>query len=261
MERSLLLHHPQQHEINNSHVVVTSPASCPSDSTHNEGLAPAQQPPVTPRPAFRSDDTNPYPTTFVQANTTNFKQVVQMLTGSTTPTEQSHQQQQRPDPSPSSRAAAAIPPIRTTQKKQPGFRLYERRNSLKNALMINTLLPGFSSSSSSSPREAALNPPGPGFSPRNLFPRPHQHHNEALSPSVLDFPKLTLSSPVTPLNDDPFGKSSPLLGNSSSSEEERAIAEKGFYFHPSQANTPRDSEPQLLPLFPVTSPKISGTPS
>ncbi|KAI4320733.1 hypothetical protein MLD38_034180 [Melastoma candidum] len=147
-------------------------------------------------------------------------------------------------------AAATIPPIRPAQKKQQGFRLYERRNSLKNALMINTLLP--CSSSSSSP---------PGFSPRNLFPYPHQRHNEALFPSVLDFLKLTFSSPVTPLNDDPFGKSSPSLGNSSSSEEDGAIAEKGFYFHPSQANTPRDSEPQLLPLLPVTSPEISGTPS
>ncbi|KAM2567081.1 hypothetical protein TB1_009504 [Malus domestica] len=55
-----------------------------------------------------------------------------------------------------------------------------------------------------------------GFSPR---------HQKILSPSLLEFPSITLS-PVTPLNDQ-FDKSasSPSLGNSSS-EEDRAIAEK-----------------------------------
>ncbi|MBA0792067.1 hypothetical protein Gohar_016594 [Gossypium harknessii] len=88
---------------------------------------------------------------------------------------------------------------------------------------------------------------GAFYSPRNA---------EILSPSLLDFPKLALS-PVTPLNEDPFNKSSPSLGNSS--EEEKAIAEKGFYLHPSPMSTPRDTEPQLLPLFPVTSPRVSGS--
>ncbi|VVB15869.1 unnamed protein product [Arabis nemorensis] len=88
------------------------------------------------------------------------------------------------------------------------------------------------------------------FSPRNS-----SSENILLSPSMLDFPKLGLNSPVTPLrsNDDPFNKSSPLsLGHSS--EEDKAIAEKGFYLHPSPVSTPRDSQPLLLPLFPVTSP-------
>ncbi|KAM1048013.1 hypothetical protein ACFX2I_027211 [Malus domestica] len=92
-----------------------------------------------------------------------------------------------------------------------------------------------------------------GFSPR---------HQEILSPSLLEFPSLTLS-PVTPLNDQ-FDKSasSPSLGNSSS-EEDRAIAEKGFYLHPSPraTTTPRDPESRLLPLFPVTSPRVSGSSS
>ncbi|KAE8667346.1 VQ motif-containing protein 19 [Hibiscus syriacus] len=79
---------------------------------------------------------------------------------------------------------------------------------------------------------------------------------EILSPSLLDFPKLALSS-VTPLNEDPYNKSSPSLGNSS--DEDKAIAEKGFYLHPSPKSTPRDPEPQLLPLFPVTSPRVSGS--
>uniref|UniRef100_A0A2P2R4B1 Uncharacterized protein n=1 Tax=Rhizophora mucronata TaxID=61149 RepID=A0A2P2R4B1_RHIMU len=40
--------------------------------------------------------------------------------------------------------------------------------------------------------------------------------------------------------------------------EEKAIKEKGFYFHRSPATTPREAEPRLLPLFPVTSPRGSG---
>ncbi|KAG4161356.1 hypothetical protein ERO13_D01G049466v2 [Gossypium hirsutum] len=102
--------------------------------------------------------------------------------------------------------------------------------------MINTFLPSNNGGGG-----------GAFYSPRNA---------EILSPSLLDFPKLALS-PVTPLNEDPFNKSSPSLGNSS--EEEKAIAEKGFYLHPSPMSTPRDTEPQLLPLFPVTSPRVSGS--
>lgn len=108
-----------------------------------------------------------------------------------------------------------------------------------------------SSSSSSSPAvNFSSSGVNHGFSPRKP---------EILSPSLLDFPKLVLS-PVTPLNEDPFNKSSPsTVGNSS--EEERAIAEKGFYLHPSPISTPRDSEPQLLTLFPLTSPRVSGSSS
>ncbi|CAI0468714.1 unnamed protein product [Linum tenue] len=131
-----------------------------------------------------------------------------------------------------------IPPIKSIPKRnQPsGFKLYERRNSLKN-LKINPLNP-------------FLAPPGPGsgFSPRKP---------EILSPSILDFPALVLS-PVTPLIPDPFDRSG-LAGNCYASPE-KAIKEKGFYLHPSPATTPREAEPpRLLPLFPVTSPRVSSS--
>ncbi|GKV38317.1 hypothetical protein SLEP1_g46241 [Rubroshorea leprosula] len=231
-----------------------SPLNSPNSngSSSNGNALQIHTPPISPIPISRSD-TNPYPTTFVQADTTTFKQVVQMLTGSTEtakqaskPPSQQHpslqqqqqqQQQQHQDPLPSK--SFAIPPIKNNIPRKQSFKLYERRNNnIKNSLMINTFFPaGVAGSPSFSPRK----PP------------------EILSPSILDFPKLVLS-PVTPLNDeDPFNKSSPSLGNSS--EEEKAIAEKGFYLHPSPMSTPRDSEPQLLPLFPVTSPKVSGSSS
>lgn len=200
------------------------------NSNSNGSVIQNPTPPLTPKTISRSETNNPYPTTFVQADTSSFKQVVQMLTGSSETAKQ-------PDPSSSSSSSSnkgSIPPIRTAPKK-PGFKLYERRNSLKNGLMISPLIHSAQNSSS--------------FSPRN---KP-----EVLSPSILDFPSLALS-PVTPLIEDPFNKSSPL---SNLSEEDKAIAEKKFYMHPSPRRTPRDSEPQLLPLFPVTSPRVSGSSS
>ncbi|KAK6145215.1 hypothetical protein DH2020_022035 [Rehmannia glutinosa] len=108
-------------------------------------------------------------------------------------------------------------------RKKQGFKLYERRNSLKNGLMINTLSPGFSQNCS-------------GFSPRKP---------EILSRSILDFSSLFLS-PMTPLNGDYLSQST--AAALPTMEEEKAIAEKKFYFHPSPRTTSsRNGEPQLLP--------------
>ncbi|KAI6687290.1 VQ motif-containing protein 4 [Syzygium oleosum] len=239
----------KQQERESPHPPMSSSSSCIINGNKNcassdhqmssNGGAAAEVPttphPLTPKTITRSE-TNPYPTTFVQADTTNFKQVVQMLTGSSETVNK--QASKQPSASTSPQDPPSLPPCNSKSAippKRQGFKLYERRNSLKNSLMINTLIPGFA--------------PNSGFSPRKP---------EILSPSMLDFPRLALS-PVTPLNEDPFNKSSPSLGNSS--EEERAIAEKGFYLHPSPMNTPRDAEPQLLPLFPVTSPRVSGASS
>lgn len=242
MEISSRFHHDRENPS-----PMNSPKSnvsnCMSSSNSNNGIQ-IQTPPLTPKTIPRSDS-NPYPTTFVQADTTTFKQVVQMLTGSsetttstttTTTTTTSTTTKPNQDLPQQPTRNFNIPPIKTAPKKQ-GFKLYERRNSLKNSvLMLNTLMP-------------------------NVLPRKQQqyHQQEILSPSLLDFPSLALS-PVTPLNDDPFDKSSPSLGNSSS-EEDKAIAEKGFYLHPSPITTPRDSEPQLLPLFPLSSPRVSQSSS
>ncbi|XP_073028913.1 VQ motif-containing protein 4-like [Primulina eburnea] len=211
---------------------TTSPRSNGGGCTTSNGSSVmlVATPPLTPNPnpIFRSNESNPYPTTFVQADTSSFKQVVQMLTGSS----ETAKQASRTDPT--SRGGGSIPPIRSTGQKKQGFKLYERRNSLKNGLMINTLMSGFSQN--------------PVFSPRNP---------EILSPSILAFPALVLS-PATPLNEDNLSRSSPAaIGNSL--EEEKAIAEKKFYFHPSPRTAPGNAEPQLLSLFPVTSPRVSGS--
>lgn len=206
---------------------ISRHGSCTSSSTPSTPTTHIN----SPIPITRSDPNSPYPTTFVTADTSSFKQVVQMLTGSDPNNKQPPQNDavHLPPPTPCSRNFV-IPPIKPASNKKQ--QLYERRNSLKNSLLMINPLPRYQNAS---------------FSPRKA--------PEILSPSVLDFPSLTLS-PVTPLSSagDEFDKSS-----HSSSEEERAIAEKGFYLHPSPLSTPRDggAEPQLLPLFPLSSPRVS----
>ncbi|XP_038690194.1 VQ motif-containing protein 4-like [Tripterygium wilfordii] len=235
-----------------SHSTTSSSSSSNTNSLthgiqqiHNNNLTP---PPPSPRPITRSESANPYPTTFVQADTTNFKHVVQMLTGSSetakiASSKPASNTQHKSDPSPRNHTHN-IPPIKSTPKKQQsGFKLYERRNSLKN-FNISPLNPFF-------------NPNNSGFSPRKP---------EILSPSILNFPALALS-PVTPLIPDPFDRSGFVNYNCTNANnvkldaeaEEKTIKEKGFYLHRSPATTPQGSEPRLLPLFPETSPRVSGS--
>lgn len=191
---------------------------------------------------------NSYPpsTTFIQADTSSFKQVVQFLTGSSKhATKSSHNSVVDPV------SKSTIPPIKNKPKKQ-GLNLFERRNnSFKNTIRISPFTPGsnFNQKQNS------------GFSPRD------SKNIELLSPSILNFPSLVLS-PVTPLlHQDSFNRSASTSGLSSPvvDKEDKEIAEKGFYLHPSSSpsipNTPRDSEPQLLSLFPLTSPRFSGSPT
>ncbi|XP_078164582.1 VQ motif-containing protein 4-like [Carex rostrata] len=172
---------------------------------------------LSPKPhdTNMNPNANPYPTTFVQADTSSFKQVVQLLTGS-----------------PQTVSAASKPATTTgatAPKKtpfKPAQQLYERRAHTKNLRIIRPV----------NVMPASLSPlPGP--------------KSPLLSPSMLDFPSLVLS-PVTPLVPDPFNKP-PAGSQAATFAEEKAIADKGFYLHPS----PRGAEPpRLLPLFPVASP-------
>ncbi|XBI28684.1 VQ motif-containing protein 4-like [Triticum dicoccoides] len=206
----------------------SSSSTSPSHPYHRAQPPHPHNLPPSPRPVPRTIETTPFPTTFVQADTTSFKQVVQMLTGS----EQSSKNAAAAttaagNGSAGNQAASGSGPCRP---KKPSFKLYERRSSLKNLKMIAPLAMGA--------------PP----SPRNASAAP-----EILSPSVLDFPSLKLSSPVTPLTGDPFFPSP--ASSSGDAAERAAIADKGFFFHPS----PRGAEPpRLLPLFPVSSPRMAA---
>ncbi|XP_027344857.1 VQ motif-containing protein 11 [Abrus precatorius] len=170
---------------------------------------------------YGSDSTTPN-TTFVQADPSNFRAVVQKLTGAsedpsahklplTLPTRlaaQSH----RPA------AAEVIGP------KKPNFKLHERRNAAAKKLELSI---GVS--------ERAVNM---SVSPCSLV------RSRALLGE-----NMVMASPVSPL--EFLARASPRTPKSPDEEEERAIAEKGFYLHPS----PRASQPpELLPLFPLHSP-------
>ncbi|WOL02062.1 VQ motif-containing protein 4-like [Canna indica] len=219
-----------------------------SSSNHSSATAPTQTStsslPLPTRPPLApsvSCEANSCVTTFVQADSSSFKQVVQMLTGSAET---------------AAAAAAAtnltsqkspIPPAaKATGPNKPAFKLYERRNSLKNLKMISPLIPSVLDSNPNSPAGA--------FSPRKL--------PEILSPSTLDFPSLSLS-PVTPLISDPFERPTLLPGSDAAKRaEDRAIAEKGFYLHPSPRAGRGDGQPpRLLPLFPVISPRAAANSS
>ncbi|URE46279.1 VQ motif [Musa troglodytarum] len=214
----------------------------------NEGTPPAAAPPasspspvpppLTSKPNPKPCDANPCPTTFVHADTTSFKQVVQMLTGS------AETAAAAAAANPTAPKVPVAPAAKATGPKRPVFKLYERRNSLKNLKSLNPLIPTFLNSSTTSPVGAT------GFSPRK--------QPEILSPSMLDFPSLVLS-PVTPLIPDPFNRPPHPSSEAAKWAEDRAIAGKGFYLHPSPRATAAETEtPRLLPLFPVTSPNVSS---
>ncbi|KAJ6924960.1 VQ motif-containing protein 31-like [Populus alba x Populus x berolinensis] len=160
------------------------------------------------------------PTTFVQADINTFRDLVQKLTGLASDT------QRLPVTRALSSSKPSRNPVDLTGPRRSPFKLQERRHTLRK-LEIKLGLTSLSNSSSSPTR---------------------QTHR--------------LDSPVTPLCSGFLFFPSPGTESPSSPavlEEEKAIAEKGFYFHPSPLNTPRGSEPpELLTLFPLSSPSQSN---
>ncbi|XP_054782292.1 VQ motif-containing protein 11-like [Prosopis cineraria] len=167
-------------------------------------------------PLYGSDPTTPN-TTFVQADPSTFRTVVQKLTGAS----DDPSSPKLPLTLPSRLAAADVGP------KKPAFKLHERRHAARKMdLSIGvSQRPVFS-----------LTIPSPSPSP----PPPSSCHARTRGSAMV------MASPVSPLE---------ML-------EERAIAEKGFFLHPSPLSTPRGSQPpELLPLFPLHSPSHHNEPT
>lgn len=167
-------------------------------------------------------DPNSIPnTTFVQADPSTFRAVVQKLTGTTILDSAAHK---LPATTPSCHAGKPI--TGEMGPRKPAFKLHERRPS---ARKLEIKLGG--SNSMVSPSTAR-----------------HQQRN------FLGNGEMVMASPVSQL--ELFARGSPRTPRSPMEEEERAIAEKGYYLHPSPLSTPRGAEPpELLPLFPVQSPE------
>ncbi|KAE8731655.1 DnaJ/Hsp40 cysteine-rich domain superfamily protein [Hibiscus syriacus] len=171
----------------------------------------------------QNDTASPSPaaTTFFQADANTFRDMVQKLTGFTNDTEK------LPVTYPGRHPSKISLHGESTAACRPPFKLQERRQHATRKLEIKL---GLSTRRNVSPSQALR----------------------------LD---STIPSPVTPLVSDSllYSSSSGTLSPSSPSpmvsEEEKAIAEKGFYLHPSPLNTPRGSQPpELLTLFPVCPP-------
>ncbi|XP_052177382.1 VQ motif-containing protein 4-like isoform X2 [Diospyros lotus] len=170
----------------------------PKTSPESSNTSNCVENPSTPK-AISISEAHGFPTTsFIQADTNSFKQIVQMLTGSP----ETNKQPSKP----------AASPVKTGPKKH-GFKLQERRNSLKNLKII----PGLALNSLLSPS-----------------------HPSTLSPSVLGLHELVLS-PITPPNSETIDRPSP--SGCLSSLEEKGMAENGFYLHATPVTAKRGISP------------------
>ncbi|MED6186683.1 hypothetical protein PIB30_069115 [Stylosanthes scabra] len=203
--------------------------------------------------AFDPTSTTPN-TTFVQADPSNFRAVVQKLTGAsdnpstpklplTIPSRLHHHHRQTTTTTTTTTATTT-----TTSPKKPLFKLHERRKKLEQLNIASTQQHYYSNNSNSMTMFNAIN--------MNMM------NMNIISPSCPYRNKQTMvvvaSSPVSTL-DATAARGSPRTAEEE--EEERAIAEKGFYLC-SSANTPRSrgsDPPQLLPLFPLHSPNASSS--
>ncbi|WZZ22817.1 hypothetical protein YC2023_124204 [Brassica napus] len=159
-------------------------------------------------------------TTFVHTDTNTFREIVQRLTG---PSENNN--------------AATVPPEATsiktaTQKKPTTSKLHERRQCMMR------------------PKLEIVKPPL-SFKPTSTTPS-SKSGNTNLLPSPVGTPSSLLSN-LSLIEGD---KADPDTGE----EEEKAIKERRFYLHPSPRSKPGYTEPELLTLFPLTSPNSSGRP-
>ncbi|EHA8587409.1 VQ motif-containing protein 31 [Cocos nucifera] len=163
-------------------------------------------------------------TTFVQTDATTFKELVQRLTG---PNDEPNHPLAPVQPTDTNSGPAQLPKG-LPGVKRPTFKLHERRQGIRSKLTISK--PG------SYPQLADIcHPAGP----------------EVISPSS-STPGFILSPLISP--------SSSFTGSEELNREaeERAIKERRFYLHPSPRSRPGNAEPELLPLFPTTSPKPHG---
>ncbi|XP_048128047.1 VQ motif-containing protein 31 [Rhodamnia argentea] len=194
-------------------------------------------------------------TTFVQTDTNTFREIVQRLTG---PSETDASQE------------GSLDRIGITKMKRPTVSLQERRQSIRQKLQIVKptihLKPGSSTDQHSSlsksigNSDAILSPLGTPTI--HLKPGSSTDQHSSLSKSISNSDAI-LSPLGTPTSN--FSKLSIIEQQNrehtpaqfNSQEEERAIKERRFYLHPSPRSRPGFTEPELLNLFPLTSPQTS----
>ncbi|CAN1184897.1 VQ motif-containing protein 11 [Linum perenne] len=158
-------------------------------------------------------------TTFVQADAATFRDLVQKLTGAPADSDTKLPVTTRTHAPKPTNNIISINSYHSTSSRRSPYRLQERRQTMRKL-------------------EIKLS-------------------RASLRTSPCSSPYSQMASPVTPLMGSPFfssAETSPSPSPSTEEEEERAIADKRFYLHPS----PRGNvdPPELLPLFPLTSPAV-----
>ncbi|KAI3993239.1 hypothetical protein MKX01_009982 [Papaver californicum] len=183
-------------------------------------------------------------TTFVQADTNTFRELVQRLTGSP---DSDHGASNVP-PQSNNNAVATNESITTKVigVKKPTFKLHERRQYSKSKLEV--VNPGFQFR----PGSPILSPSKAGLHKTKLVLSPTKVANYSPIPS----PSQTFAN--LSILEEKAIQNSPSDGLNNEEEEEKAIQERRFYLHPwSRSRT--SSEPELLTLFPLTSLKSHQT--
>ncbi|CAH8281852.1 unnamed protein product [Eruca vesicaria subsp. sativa] len=137
-------------------------------------------------------------------------------------------------PSENNNAAAAVADptaIKPTTQKKPTSKLHERRQCIMR------------------PKLEIVKPPL-SFKPTSTTPSSKSGNTNLLT------------SPVGTTPSSLFSNLSLIEGDKdcTEEEEEKAIKERRFYLHPSPRSKPGYTEPELLTLFPLTSPNSSGRP-
>ncbi|KAF4391746.1 hypothetical protein CsatB_003614 [Cannabis sativa] len=180
-------------------------------------------------------------TTFVQTDTKSFREVVQRLTGPSEPNNVA--QQEVAATTTNNKATGPKRQFPTTPTAPPPTsKLHERRHYMRPKLEIVK----------------------PTFHVRSVFAS-SPDKNQSISPSKpgsgLGFHSSPLGTPSTIFKNLSIGGEEKKEEESvtlNSQEEEKAIKERRFYLHPSPRSQPGYSEPELLTLFPLSSPTTSS---
>jgi len=161
-------------------------------------------------------------TTFVQTDTKAFRDVVQRLTGSS-------------EGDAAEGTAGAATKIAGIKRSTP--KLHERRQNLRPKLEI--VKPPLNFKPSTSPTTSGNH---------SLLPSPAGTPSFMFSPSTI-LSKLSIQEQES--------REESAISDLNNEEEEKAIKERRFYLHPSPRSKPGYTEPELLALFPLTSPQAS----
>lgn len=200
-------------------------------------------------------------TTFVQADPTTFRALVQKLTGAA-PADGATAEKLPPKPHDDEAAAVTVAHAPPPPPRRP--KLQERRRA--------------------APARLELSPPQLPSSPSSSFyyyhhhahaHGAHAHHHAhglmhspvspmdayvALAAASSASPSLSSSSSMTPSphsSSPSCGGAVVMISREEEEREEKAIASKGFYLHASPRGSGDGDRPKLLPLFPVHSPRIN----